>query len=318
VSAETASTKPEKRSDGSFVLSKPGATSHNLASDARYLYWAVGFRESAQVMRVAKKGGKTQNVVDLSHNVTTILPDKKNLYIATWGGIFSVPKSGGAPTEVTKGATDVHTMAMDAKYLYYCDKTGINRIKKSGGAAKKLVDTDRCLVANLGVHEGMLYWVDNRTKTIERLPVGGGKGTAFAGDIFPAAGKPILYQSGYAYFYRAIPNTFLRKKLDGGDLETLVQPKGFFTGFAVDAQYLYYGRGWAIIGAAQEHRVRGRTYKTLGHKEGDGGVMRVPLAGGEPVNLSELAGQVRGLAVDRENVYWLDEDLGIIARKSKE
>lgn len=314
---ERVSTAPEERADGSVILSKPGSGSHLLTSDAKYLYWASGFRESAQVLRVPKKGGKTRSVAELSDNVTAILPDKDEVYIASWGGITSAPKAGGAPRAITHGVVDVYAMAMDAKYLYYCASPGIHRIKKTGGKPKKLVDTERCLVANLGVHDGQLYWIDNNTKAIARLPVAGGKGEVFASDIFPSSGEPILFQDGYAYFYRDISTAFLRKKLDGGEVEQIVKPRGFFTGFAVDDRYLYYGTGWTTIGSNVEHRVGRRVYKSHGHKEGAGGVVRVPLAGGEPVVLSDLAGQVRGVAVDKENVYWLDEDLGIIVKQPR-
>ena len=125
-------------------------------------------------------------------------------------------------------------------------------------------------------------------------------------------------EGAWVYFYMSIPRSFRRVPKKGGEVEVIDGAGFHFRGWDVDADDLYWGKGWATIGAGQEKRTRGgRTWTTSGHKEGEGGVMRVSTKGGTSKNLCEGCGKVEGIVVDETSIFWLDADSGEISRMKK-
>ncbi len=307
----TQATQPaETRQDGSVVLSKPGHKVHHLTSDRTHLYFAVGHRDRTVLLRVPKAGGATERVAHIGANIIEIAADDTQVWVASWAGLDAYPKTGGAPRNLFKGR--VHAFAVGETDLVYSTKDTVRVALKSGGDSKSIATAQQNYLSSVGIDDTHVYWMNNRSRTLFRAPKTGGERKAVAQKVFPAEAHPIVVDGEFAYYYQGIPRSFRRVQKTGGE-PTVLGTAGFhFRGMALDAEHIYWGRGWAIIGASSDDD---EGWTTGGRREGKGGVMRLAKTGGESTNLCELTGKVVALAVDDAAVYWIDADPGIVAKK---
>ncbi len=341
---------PRPRKDGAVVLSSPGGWLGQMTSDKTHLFWVRGHRDEARVMAVPKKGGATRTVLHPGHNVTRLQIFGDHAYVSTWSGLWRVAleplrDDGGdvgqplalVPKRLIKARSRVNDVAVDKRHVVFCDDDRtIWRVDHGGGEPTEVMrlGPKGCARAlNLGLSGGHLYWNNNELKAIHRVKLGKdgkprGEPQVVVDDVFPSARHTFLFDGqGYLHFYRSIPTSFGRVKASGGEVQWL-EPRagGHFEGVALGDDFLYWGRGWARIGATGRSGNRGRRggYKA-GRKKGEGGVMRVSLkesakegSAGTSVNLVDDVQKVRGVAVDDRFVYWMDHYEGIIAKTALE
>jgi hypothetical protein len=103
----------------------------------------------------------------------------------------------------------------------------------------------------------------------------------------------------------------LRLSLDGGEVTTVASGAFSACAIAADSQSLYFA-------TTVPNALPVKSGDTAGAPTSGLGLMRAPIAGGEPVAIAEAAralAQPGAVAVDQTHVYWLTQSAVLRLRK---
>jgi hypothetical protein len=184
-------------------------------------------------------------------------------------------------------------IAVDGAHIYWADpKAGaIERANLDGGEVKEDFISGVNPVA-VAVDAEHVYWADP-SGTIGRASI---DGSAVEQDFIEAAGDPrgVAVDSGHVYWTNQSGHSIGRAGIDGGGADTSfieLCPCNFPRAIAVDATHIVY---------AEEQS--GREYIEWRNLDGNGG------------DFIEVQGEVAGIALDANHVYWSEADKDTIGR----
>ncbi len=174
-----------------------------------------------------------------------------------------------------------------------------------------------------------IYWANKDTEysqSLKKMPVGGGAVTTLAsGHLNPIQ---IALDASYVYWTGGIDSNVMRVSLAGGAVTALASGQEFPLGIAADATRVYWAsdtnpstvRSMPLGGGAVTISPAGQpSYiwnialdATSIYMVSQGGILtKVPLAGGNPVELAPFDGKAKSynyVAVDATHVYWTTDD----------
>lgn len=234
--AKSSTTAAQTRPDGSVVLAKPGKDAHHIATNGSHVFFAVGHRDETVVLRVPVGGGTTEAVGRPGANVIGLAADSATLWVASWDGIHAYPVAGGNASEIAKER--VHAFAEHGGEIAYSSKTTVYHVPK-GGKPVGVATAQQNYVSNVGLDDSHVYWMNNRTKTLYRVPKAGGTPAPVVTGVFPAESHRIFVSGDELFYYQSVPRSFRKVKKTGGEASSLDAGSFHFRGMAVDDSYVY-------------------------------------------------------------------------------
>jgi hypothetical protein len=240
-----------------------------------------------------------------------LVVDGDTVFVATGDArLLAVPVMGGAPAAVATLAAAAVALAVSGDHVYYATKTGaVARVAKKGGAVEPLA-TITGTVRGLEADRDAVY-----------VATGAGEETGAGilrvtldGKVEPLAlgSEPCaMVKDGRSLYWTSAgaKGEVRRVSLDGGNASTVIQGSFTACGIAADATSVYFATS---LPDALPVRAGGTsTTSTLG-------LMRAPLAGGEPVAIargSRALTQSGAVAVDATHIYWLTDTAVLRLRK---
>ncbi len=311
---------------GSAVLVREGsALRDNVRIVAAYdgnVYYAEGEHGSAwRLRRVSTAGGTTSQLAEARRAIIAIVPSDDAVYFAYQGAVARAPKTAAAATVLVEsaevcGSSVGCSLAVSRTHVFVTTKSSILRISKALGPASEVVtgfsEPEETPLA-IAVDATHLYWVHYLKDGIYRMPLSGGEVQVVTADSFeiphnvgaasPGAGprdRTLLVEGGFVYFLAG--GKLGRVPVSGGKPETLAstgsRSSAYAGGFQVVGDSLYFTRSADYIGVGSK-KLPGPK-----RKEGEGGVMKVPIQGGTPQWLVRGVDQVYSLAADSDGVYF--------------
>jgi outer membrane protein assembly factor BamB len=207
----------------------------------------------------------------------------------------------------------------------------VRSINKNGGQPVTVDDAPGTYPWGIAVDSTRVYWsVPNfysggTNAAIMSIPLAGDAATTLASNLdgprLVVAGSANVYWTSYG------PSAVESVPLDGGSVATIASDPQGGAGLAIDATNLYWSTAAGIfkaplaggaatsIGPAAAAVAVDATnvYYVTATPNGSGVVALVPIAGGMPTTLaSGRTGSLPAVAVDDQNVYWIEGD-GTIA-----
>ncbi|HEU4538371.1 MAG TPA: hypothetical protein VFS00_29830, partial [Polyangiaceae bacterium] len=216
---------------------------------------------------------------------TGLAADGEHLYVSlvgpAGGRVVRLPFAGGAPEPVTGEAVAVGGLALDATHVYYVAHAtdadlAVRRAPKAGGAPAELAGGLRPPLY-LAVGAGQVVFNDYNQNKLLRVPAAGGAVSV----LFEGTRNPtnVAVDGERAYWSAAnidsssvdvAGNGFVESaRLDGTDHVVLARGQPGVAGLAVDGGQVYFCN-----------------YGSLGLSYQNGGLRRVPAAGGDVVALA--------------------------------
>jgi hypothetical protein len=234
-------------------------------------------------------------------------------FVATSDGrILGTPVSGG--TTKTVGTLDAPavTLATSGDYVYFATNTGaVARVAKVGGAIEPLA-TITGAIRGLQADEVAVYVATGAAEElpagIVRVPLDGS-----AVKVLTSGGEPCaMIRDGRRLFWTSITlsavdatklgkGEVLRLSLDGGEVSTVASGAFSACAIAADRDSLYFA-------TTVPNALPVKSGGAMGTPTSGLGLMRAPIAGGQPVAIAEASralAQPGAVAVDETHVYWL-------------
>lgn len=308
---------------GGVVLIREGGVLHDnvrrVAASKDHVYYVEGEHGSGwRVRRVPKAGGATSQLAEVQKTIMALVPTDEAVYFATEGAVLRAPVGGGAAVRVFESkdvcATTVGCgLAASGGHVLVAARTGILQVPARGGPAVEIVKGawgPHDLPTVIAVDATHLYWGHHVNKAIYRAPVGGGPAEVFVPDLEATLDPTLVLAGGFLYYMTGYK--LFRVPVAGG-APTLLASAGsrntsYPGGFQVVGETVYFTRATAYIGAGTKRASGAR------RSEGEGGVMKVPVAGGEPAWVARGVDQVYSLDADPDAVY-LATDNGQIVKQ---
>lgn len=205
--------------------------------------------------------------------------------IEGFGRIASMPLTGSAPFTVLSGvANPSPPMAVDATHVYIADGWRIKKVPHSGGNPETLVAADD-QVAGIAVDGLHIFWVD-RFANVFKVPAAGGPVLNLSTLLSGPAG-PIRLTDGFVLWMDRF-DSIKQVAKDGGPTVSLAVGLPFLADFVTDGTSVFFSE--QDTGAIRRISLDGGAASTL--------IVRPPF-------------DVRRLAVDAANLYWVDQlDVG--------
>jgi hypothetical protein len=165
-----------------------GSATLGMAMDDAFIYFSENGRR--RISRVPKAGGTRETIVEGADYPSEIALDATHLYAAYEGAIVRVPKGGGAvevlaaeqhlPGSIALHGADVYFDNAATDYQHGTDGT-INAVAKSGGTVRTLARTVYGTAWHIVIADGSIFYVDQRTSSLARIPLAGGEPTIVVG-----------------------------------------------------------------------------------------------------------------------------------------
>jgi hypothetical protein len=311
---------PFEDKDGNTVLSSPGRTLRIIEVGEKDVFWVSGTRSKSRLFAVSKTGGPTRLLGKPGHNVEALVADQTHVYVATWSGIHRFEIGTGRKERITQydgELLQVRAMLMHGEELWFTTKTALYKVPKTGAKPSKIADLETEDSWGWGLAtDGELLYFSNRLR-VGRIPLAGGDPETLHPKGQLIERSPIFIQGGYIYVDSSVGDGY-RIPIEGGEPKKPCKYKHHNKGFAVDGDEWYYGASISHGGGYSEQRGGRRVYKTTNPSRGTGGVMRCRISSSEePENLAPSALSVLSIDVDDTHVYWIDEEQGIVSRKTR-
>ncbi len=272
-----------------------------LAVNATHTYWTSGGVATQQaaggvVMRAALDGGAPEVFASGQADPKHIALTSGYAYWTDGGsgpgvgdaGIMKAPLSGGAPTRIVPGSFPID-LAVNDQHVFWTDADlhTVNRANLDGSDAVVLAQTgDRPMVLALSTTH--LYWLSSgarggHTGAVMELPIDGGP-SALALTLAMNQAEPssLAVDATSVYWVNAGDGLVLSVPLGGGPA-TVLRHMSRPNAIAVDASSYYVGE---VL---------------------PGLLVRYPKAGGTGDVRSSNEGHPNQLALDANNVYWVND-----------
>ena len=250
-----------------------------------------------------------------------LVTDGTTAFVATSDArVLAVPVTGGAAQVVATLAASAVALTANGEYVYFATNAGaLARVAKKGGAIEPLA-TITGAVRGLQADDAALYVAtgagEETAAGIVRVALDG-KVTTLASSAEPCA----MIRDGRSLYWTNIAaattsargkGEILRLALDGGGTAATVASGSFSAcAIAADQDSLYFA---TTLPNALPVRGNGS-----GTTSASGlGLMRAPIAGGEPVAVAQASralAQPGAVAVDDTHLYWLTETAVLRLRK---
>ncbi len=233
-----------------------------------------------------------------------------------------------APEIVSAAESSPETIVLDSTSVYWTNYGSgeVRRIAKTAGAQATTISS----IANtnpwgVAVDSQNVYWTEpnitsgNKNTAVRKAPLTGGPATVLVTD--PATPEAIVTGAG-AVYWTEYASSVRTVSVDGGAPQTFATASNLVSNaLAIDAANLY----WSTNDAVYQAPLAGGTPKTIGPSAaaiavdatsvylalndslGVGKIVSVPIGGGSQTALATgRTGSVVAIAVDSNNVYWIE------------
>jgi hypothetical protein len=142
-----------------------------VAVDSTYLYTSTN---DGRLVRVIKTGGTPQDLVTGLNDPTGIWMSGSDMLMTLRNGnaVVRVPLAGGMATTLIPNQTMALTITADAQYMYYSTQTQIVRADLDGQNLQPLAAGDTC--EGIAVDATHVYFTTQVGGTLEKVPIVGG------------------------------------------------------------------------------------------------------------------------------------------------
>ena len=263
-------------------------------------------------------------------NPVAIAVDATNAYwINSCGGLLMAPIAGGTPTDLIPGAVLCsNDLAIDSNNAYVTvagdpihEMTGVLiKVPLFGDSPRTELASGLDYPAAIAVDASSVYWLDENTPRLMKVPINGGQPVVLAADLGPPFA--IALDANNVYWSADQGNgasALMRTPKGGGQTVTMVDGQYLIGAIAVYASKVYWTTGTPTImsvpctggsptlfaapdGFPSDIAIDGTgVYWT----ESGGKVVKAPLAGGTVVTLASDQAYLKRIALDARNVYWI-------------
>lgn len=229
--------------------------------------------------------------------------------------VLGTPVAGGATTTLGTLEAPAVTLSIFGNYVYFATNAGkVARVAKAGGIVEPLA-TITGAIRGLQADDVAVYVATGAAEEtpagIVRVPLDGS-----AVKVLTAGGEPCaMIRDGRRLFWTSLTapastdatklgkGEVLRLSLDGGEVATVASGAFSACAIAADQDSLYFATTVPNALPVKSGDATGAPTSGLG-------LMRAPIAGGQPVAIAEAAralAQPGAVAVDATHVYWLTQ-----------
>jgi hypothetical protein len=262
-----------------------------VVADGTYVYWVSNSGSlSYPIMRVASAGGTPEYFESSEFGVSDMVIRNGVLYWAASNGIFrrDLAAARGSATKIASGSPNFGPIGVDANFVYWADVGG-DLIHKTPVAGGTTVDFATATQAQYVAADGTnVYWSDQDLMggAFVMLPIGGGTPTVLATDLTNPG--EIAVDGANVYFANSstLFGTKFWKVPPGGGTPVMVALSPNFGTYeiAADATSLYLA-GYNAIG-------------------------KVAIASGSIETIASGQAAAMDIALDANNIYWMNSDDG--------
>lgn len=268
----------------------------DIALDAQNVFWVeticCAHGQTGSIKKVPIAGGIVSTLVDEVDAPQVVVLDASNMYwieggpigqIEGFGRIAKMPIEGGIISTVISGIIgESMPIAVDDTHVYFADRWTIKKVPQEGGTIEKLAIADFYIhdIATDGIN---VYWIeDGPFAKIAKVSVNGGIEEVLSNELSGPSG-PIIVNGTYV-FWMAHYDTIAKVSIDGGLTEVIAAGLPFLSDFVVDDTHAYFS------------------------EQDTGYIKKVSINDGTITELIGLSGATwRKLAVDSQNLYWIDQ-----------
>lgn len=238
-----------------------------------------------------------------------VLPHGRHVYFTHYGeqgAVLRVPRAGGAVETLVPASRWTESLAVDEAFLYFMDGDRVARIPRDGGEVTTLTTEQDGAIA-ITVDEARAYWINPGDEAVLWMPKAGGAPEVLAldpdlsADTVPRliADDTTLYWTADGLF--SIPGFHATPKQGGGAITTIDATPTSHP--LVDAAYLYWIDEGNYFEDSPSSVMRAR-------KDGSDAVLLTTWKG-------QYADLGPGMAQDEANLYWSQTDARSLMRMPK-
>ncbi len=220
------------------------------------------------------------------------------------GSVVTLSLLGGSPTPLATGEQPSGDLFVDGGFVYFVASGAIRRVPKSGGAVETVVVGDH-LVMSPFVDGGTIYWLekyepDPAANRVMKRALPDGTPEAIVTNAQLTDGTSVVVKDGTVYWSTGRGRTeggmVMAVPASGGTPAELVPDQPFGVD-SIDGREVLVDETHVYV--ATDHD---------GHSDGDNldRVLGVPRTGGAAETVAISTGEIRGLAMDDCNLYWID------------
>jgi hypothetical protein len=278
-----------------------------LAIDGPNIYW--GNNQSGEIMTVPLAGGPAKVLAHAeAPRRVRALAGKVYFVDTQTGSVERVVETTGDVTVLATNQTQPFglTVGTSAGAVYWTNagtqSSGYRdgavmglALDAIGTGAPTMVASGQAQAMGLDVNASYVYWTSVVDKSVRRMKLGSGRIETVATRQNGPATLALDDQS--AYWTNAYDGTLMGASIADGTVQTLASGQAGITAVVSDRTALY----WTVAGQT----------------DGQGKVMKMPVAGGAPVALASRLGQPAGIAVGDHDIVWADSTRGTISRLAK-
>lgn len=292
---------------GTIVLAADVPNASRVATDGNRVFWvdwaaADGGQPTARLMSVPVGGGTEVSLASAPGVMPTGLAlDANDVYWTTSDGVLrQVAKSGGTATQLATGVAGPVTASNGVAFYAVAGDAGVSKIAADGGTPLILSTTGAPF--DLVVVAGYVFWADPSGEIMYVPSASGGTPAplvapdpdAGSGEYVSASASQNLATDGTSLYWNRLPGSYagavMSVSVAGGAPQVVTN-----TGSAAPQSVTTDGIDVYFLDLSAT-----------------AGLAFAPVTGGSPVtvaalqNAAALSGPGPTVAVDSNNVYWLD------------
>ncbi len=252
-----------------------------LALDPESVYWTVA---TGDVRKMPLAGGAITTLASGQKNPCSIVVDGANVYwlnAASAGAVMTVPASGGTPSKLADSTGWPQKLAIRGSVIYWTNETAgtVSKMPEAGGTPTVVAEKEGSPVA-IDIDAQTLVWTSVGKSAIRFLTLDPLSSVQTLADDQDAA-VSLRVKDGYAYWTNDGSGEVRRAPLAGGAPVTLATSSGSY-GLALDDRDVYFT------------------------DDAEGTISRVPQTGGGAMLIAGDQQLPSEIAVDGQNVYWVN------------